>query len=178
MKNRFRRLPALVKGYLTRRLMKTEKVIQKIETIRETTQLLSNYHNLPLNKKITPEDINFHKRLIIQLENSCHEFYEIFMNYPKSAQMSLISRSRQAIMERHYRTGSVLSNSSYLSANNQSQTNIELSSATKKAIQRKKNRLNESQKNSRSKKVHRKWVYYYIIYVWIRLELNWAETSD
>ncbi|CAG2123228.1 unnamed protein product, partial [Medioppia subpectinata] len=71
-KNSFTRLPALVKGYLTRRLMKTEKVMQKIDTIREITQLLATYHNIPIrSRKISHEDINFHKRLIIQLQNSC-----------------------------------------------------------------------------------------------------------
>lgn len=132
--------------------MKTEKVLHKIKTIRDTTQLLSNYRNTS-NKRVTAEDIDFHKRLIIQLESSCHEFYDIFFNYPKSSQMALISHSRQHILERHYRTASVLSNSIYLneSFRNQGspQTNA-LSSVTKKVIQRKalKNRTNVSQMTS------------------------------
>lgn len=115
MKTRLRRLPAMVKGYLTRRLMKTETVMNKIATIRDTTQLLTSYRN-PTNKKITTEDVNFHKRLMIQLHSSCLQLYDIFFNYSKSSQMSLIRRSREAILDRHYRTASVLSNSSYIEA--------------------------------------------------------------
>ncbi|CAG2101214.1 unnamed protein product [Medioppia subpectinata] len=155
-KNSFTRLPALVKGYLTRRLMKTEKVMQKIDTIREITQLLATYHNIPIrSRKISHEDINFHKRLIIQLQNSCREFYDIFFSYSKSAQMALICRSREQILDRYFRMGSVLSNYSHLTQNcdlNSSQTKP-LSSATKRVLERKTHSKDGS---SQPKQSHKK----------------------
>jgi len=129
----FSRLPALVKGYLTRRLMKTEKVMQKIETIRETTQVMTSLNNTPSKRKISQKDLNLYKSLINQLEKSGREFYDIFFNYPKSSQMALICRSREAIRDRKYRMGPVLYNSSYLTTTrglNSSQTKP-LSSATR-----------------------------------------------
>jgi len=129
----FSRLPALVKGYLTRRLMKTEKVMQKIDTIRETTQVMTSLHNTPSKRKISQKDLNLYKSMINHMEKSGREIYDIFFNYPKSEQMALICRSREAIRERHYRMGSVLSNSSYLTTTrglNSSQTKP-LSSATR-----------------------------------------------
>ncbi|XP_054160340.1 uncharacterized protein LOC128958501 [Oppia nitens] len=149
-KQSLHRLPALVKGYLTRRLMKTEKVLQIIETIKETTQLLTTYRNLSTNRKITAEDISLHKRLIIQLENSCHDFYDIFFNYPKSAQMALISQSRQHILDRHFRMSSVLSNST-----NKSQQSFRVSSVTKKVLERKTKKMKTDSISSKSSSAHK-----------------------
>jgi hypothetical protein len=121
--------------------MKTEKVLNIIKTIRDTTTLLINFKKSPPNKDVTPEDVRFHKRLIIQLENACHEFYDVLINYPKSAQMALITRSREHLVERQFRTGSVLSTSTTLTSNLNSSLNSSitngLTSVTKKRLERK-----------------------------------------
>lgn len=151
-KKNFERLPAFVKGFLTRRLMNTEKVVYIKNMIRDTTQLLLDYKNSPPNREITVEDIKFHKRLIIQLENACHEFYDILINYPKSAQMGLIRRSCENGIERQYRTASVLSTFSNITSNLNSSINNSitsgLSSVTKKRLEKKLSIPNASQAQS------------------------------
>ena len=97
------KLPALVKGYLTRRIMTTSKVKDLIKTIKDTTILLDNYRS---EEQVAKEEIDFHRRLMIQLEKSLTDFHDIFFTYSKSEQMKLISRSREFAIEKVFRLSS------------------------------------------------------------------------
>jgi centrosomal protein CEP110 len=72
MKPKFDKLTAVVKGYLTRRLLNTEKIQNIIETIRDTVELLLRlYEENPANAQglteIKQEDQNLHHRLVQQV---------------------------------------------------------------------------------------------------------------
>lgn len=114
MKYRFRKLPALVKGYLLRRLIQTEKVQQLKRIIKDTSTILVQFKaNLFRDGKlvVTHQDILFHQRLCIQLEHACKEFYAIFFETPIAKQMDLILKTH---IYKEKRTNSALSQSSSL----------------------------------------------------------------
>lgn len=114
MKYRFRKLPAMVKGYLLRRLMQTEKVQQLKRIIKDTSTILVQFKaNLFRDGKlvVTHQDILFHQRLCIQLEHSCKEFYATFFETPIAKQMDLILKTH---IYKEKRTSSALSQSSSL----------------------------------------------------------------
>jgi len=102
--------------------MQTEKVQQLKRTIRDTSTVLLNFKaNLFRDGKltVTHEDILFHQRLCIQLENSCKQFYSIFFNTSKAKQMSMIAEHRHYVRSQIYlrekRTSSALSQGRSLS---------------------------------------------------------------
>ncbi|KAI1306504.1 Centriolar coiled-coil protein [Halotydeus destructor] len=93
----FKRLPALVKGYLTRRLMKTEYVQELKRTIADTMIELEAFRT---DDVLSPQDVLLHEQLMIQFNKSYMEFYNVFFKYSKPTQMQLIARSRELRRER------------------------------------------------------------------------------
>lgn len=88
----------MVKGYLVRRLMKTTKLINLKQTIRDTSMILINFKQNLITDGIlhvTQEDVLFHKRLCNQLEKSCKELYSVFFHLTIKKQMQMISRHRE-----------------------------------------------------------------------------------
>lgn len=110
IKKKLVRLPALVKGYLIRRLLRSEKVQQNIDVIKETLKLLKGFQVDVTD--ITEQDVDFHGRLIDQLQNSRRKFYDIFFNYPKKMQMEIIAQSRNLLLEKQFRSNSSFSTTS------------------------------------------------------------------
>lgn len=91
------KLPALIKGYLTRRIYQSEKVQYMIKTIADTQILLEDY-NKP--GQVDKGDIELHQRLMNQLERLIVDFHDIFFAYSKKEQMKLIERDRDATREK------------------------------------------------------------------------------
>lgn len=58
------RIVAVARGYLVRRLFKTEHVQSLIRTIKDTMSCAMSLHKIPM---ITREDVDLHKRLIMQV---------------------------------------------------------------------------------------------------------------
>ena len=86
---------AIVKGYLVRRLMKTERVQRIIGSMRDTMTIALQLHreaknvsmiqagiSSPLNTKpikmVTMQDVELHRRLLQQLFKDSQEFHNIF----------------------------------------------------------------------------------------------------
>lgn len=126
----FDKLAAYVKGYLTRRLLKTEKVQYTIQCIKDTTLLISNFRNEAMTRNITENDVELHARLMQQLTRNCRDFYDIFFKFSKHEQMALISRSRELSFERQFAREKKNYASGRLTASS-------LSSATLKVLERK-----------------------------------------
>ena len=152
MKMRLRRLPGLVKGYLTRRLMKTDKVQTLIKTIRDINTMMKNF-STPHRKSDKP----FMDYCIPHLKKSRHEIHEIFFKYTKVEQMSLIALKREGILNKHYKNGVPISESSYLNYSfRDAFNNSGISSATKKVMQRKTNTISDISGASKPPKYVRK----------------------
>ncbi|KAF7492241.1 Centriolar coiled-coil protein [Sarcoptes scabiei] len=100
IKEKLHRLPALVRGYLVRKLMRTNKVSNLKRTIKDTSTILVNFKKNLTNDdgclKLTLQDVLFHRRLCVQLEKACQDFYAIFFDFPISKQMQMIANHRQS----------------------------------------------------------------------------------
>ncbi|ODN04956.1 hypothetical protein Ocin01_01741 [Orchesella cincta] len=99
MKPKFDRLSAAVKGYLTRRLLHTEKCQIIVQTIRDTVDLLLKlYEEAPMigNKHtLKSQDANLHQMLIQQLTGACQSFHDIFFKLSIKERMAIIATDRE-----------------------------------------------------------------------------------
>ncbi|CAL8090044.1 unnamed protein product [Orchesella dallaii] len=99
MKPKFDRLSAAVKGYLTRRLLHTEKVQIIVQTIRDTVDLLLRlYEEVPTigsNHTVKPQDANLHQMLIQQLTGACQSFHDVFFKLSTKERMAIIATDRE-----------------------------------------------------------------------------------
>ena len=89
----FCKISALVKGHLIRRLMKTDRVLRVIGSMRDTMTIALQLHqevkeskrtlntnpvNISTPKKVSIQDIELHRRLLQQLLKDSQEFHNIF----------------------------------------------------------------------------------------------------
>ncbi|XP_066148123.1 uncharacterized protein Cp110 [Euwallacea fornicatus] len=88
---------AYAKGYLTRRLLKTEKVQNVISTIKDVLLCALELHQ---SEHIDEKDVELHRRLINQLSAALYSFHEIFFDLPIKEQMLTISLDRQRKLEK------------------------------------------------------------------------------
>ncbi|XP_055953076.1 uncharacterized protein LOC129988830 isoform X1 [Argiope bruennichi] len=93
---KFEKLPAFVKGYLTRRLFKTERVQGLIKTLQDTALLIGKLgEELTLKgDAVSEHDVDFHRQLIVQLMTTFHSIYDIFCTISIKERMKIISESR------------------------------------------------------------------------------------
>ncbi|KAJ8679554.1 hypothetical protein QAD02_015341 [Eretmocerus hayati] len=85
------KITAYAKGFLVRRLMKTEKVIALKNTYREALHCMLRLHvDAPLN---LPE-LNFHQRLQLQCDSASMDIVDLFSQSP-AKRMEMISHDRE-----------------------------------------------------------------------------------
>lgn len=104
LQRQFRRLPALVRGYLVRRLMRTDKVVTLKRTITDTSRILVQFKTNLLRESggrlvVTHSDISFHKRLCDQLEAACRQFYAVFIELPLARRLEIIAQHREHLKQ-------------------------------------------------------------------------------
>ncbi|KAG5897972.1 hypothetical protein JTB14_013546 [Gonioctena quinquepunctata] len=110
---------AHVRGYLTRRLLRTERVQSLIETIKDALLCALQLHNAD---NIDESDVELHRRLINQVSAACYAFHDIFFSLSLPEQMSVIAVDRHRKIEKAKRpisapvSGRSRSNSSQSSA--------------------------------------------------------------
>lgn len=135
----FERVSAYVKGYLTRRLLKTEKVQEIVRTIQDTKQFAYSFQTeTPIKRGVfSHQDRDLLDRIIAQLQAALLDIHEIFFEIPVHERMALIAHSRQLMEEKRLRD----SNSIRASV---STSHPRISSATLKAMERKR-KANDSE---------------------------------
>ena len=138
--SKFSKLTALVRGYLTRRLMATDRVQEMMQTIRDTTTCLRELDHG--NMTILPSDIELHRRLVQQLAGAVQAFHEVFFGPQVAERMMMISRDREKKLL------SVNGTSMKLRPRSRS-----LSSATVKSLERKLTRRDSGPTSSQSSSV-------------------------
>lgn len=86
---RFDKLSALIKGHLTRRLLKTEKVQNIVRSMRDIMNIALQLHQ---EGTAAPraEDVQLHARLLHQLQKESHSFHDVFFKYNTEQKMSII----------------------------------------------------------------------------------------
>ncbi|KAG1680895.1 Centriolar coiled-coil protein [Nymphon striatum] len=95
VKKKFDKLSALVKGHLTRKLMKTDQVQNQIQTIKDTLKFALEFQSeTPIkNNMISAEDVALHRRLISQVTDACYQLHNLFFDLSKFEQIQLIVNS-------------------------------------------------------------------------------------
>ncbi|XP_047434752.1 uncharacterized protein si:ch73-100l22.3 isoform X2 [Mugil cephalus] len=94
-------LSAAVKGFLTRRLLRTERVAQLVRTIRDTHQFLQQ---IPGKEELcSRQDVLLQERVTLQLRAARYEVYDIFFSLTARERMQLISWDRELAREKKLR---------------------------------------------------------------------------
>nr|XP_015825398.2 uncharacterized protein si:ch73-100l22.3 isoform X2 [Nothobranchius furzeri] len=95
-------LAAAIKGFLTRRLLRTERVSQLVRTIRDTQQFLQAFRQQDASRGefFSRQDVLLQKRVALQLRAAHYEVYDIFFSLSAGERMQLISWDRELVRER------------------------------------------------------------------------------
>ncbi|XP_052068672.1 uncharacterized protein LOC127707951 isoform X3 [Mytilus californianus] len=130
----FDRVSACVKGYLTRRLLVTEKVQEVVKTISDTKCFARSFQaETPIKKgQVNNQDRDLLDRIIAQLQAALLDVHEIFFDIPVWERMQIIDHDRQLRGERRLRESGATTRSSV------SSSQPRISSATLKAMERKR----------------------------------------
>lgn len=124
-------LSAAAKGFLTRRLLKTERVAQLVRTVRDTQQFLKVFQQQSPNKGLcSRHDLVLQERVTLQLRAARYELYDIFFSLSAGERMQLISMDRDLARERELRRQN--------GAGGQPKGKCSLSAATQKSLERKR----------------------------------------
>ncbi|XP_028268364.1 centriolar coiled-coil protein of 110 kDa [Parambassis ranga] len=126
-------LSAAVKGFLTRRLLKTERVVQLVRTIRDTQQFLQAFQQQSHGRGellCSRQDLLLQERVSLQLRAARYEVHDVFFSLSTRQQMQLISLDRELAWERELRRQSGHSG--------HPRGKSTLSAATRKSLERKK----------------------------------------
>ncbi|KAL7854647.1 hypothetical protein SRHO_G00168370 [Serrasalmus rhombeus] len=124
---------AAVKGYLTRRLLRTERVAQLIRTIKDTQLFLKDFRSqTPGREYSSRQDRVLQERVTLQLRSARYELHDLFFSLCPADRMQLISWDRQLARERELKQ-----------KNKEPQTGGKnsISAATRKALERKRTML-------------------------------------
>ena len=87
----FSRLSAMARGYLTRRLLSTLKVEGIISSIRDTMNTALLLHR---EATATKEDVELHRRLLLQLNKDYAQLHQIFVESSPAERVALIALDR------------------------------------------------------------------------------------
>ncbi|KAI5616648.1 centriolar coiled-coil protein of 110 kDa-like isoform X3 [Silurus asotus] len=136
---------AAVKGYLTRRLLRTERVAQLIRTIKDTQLFLQSFQPpTPGREHCSKQDRVLQERVTLQLRSARYELYDLFTMCP-AERMQMISWDRQRIREREFRSKEITELQGKLKGKGS------LSAATRKALERKRTMMLQKKAAERTK---------------------------
>jgi centrosomal protein CEP110 len=93
------KLTAIARGFLTRRLMATEKVQMLKRTIQESVSCAVQLH-LESEGPPSRADLDLHARLLAQLESACHSLHDIFFRLGIPERMAILALNRSAMQGR------------------------------------------------------------------------------
>jgi hypothetical protein len=93
------KITAHVKGYLVRRLLKTERVQTIIRTIKDTLLFILDLHNETIRPS-NPTDLQLKSILLQQLIAGCESLRNIFFEISTPGRMAIIAKDRERIRSR------------------------------------------------------------------------------
>jgi centrosomal protein CEP110 len=155
MQGKFARATAAGKGFLVRRLLKTEKLQMIIQTIRDTVELvLKLYEEVPQLKVrgwkgVNTEDADLCRRLFQQLTGACASFHDVFFKLTTPQRMAIIASDREKMkakemknfLSRSARPTRGPSSKPPRSGNNSNLSKRKISTATAKCLERRMSAL-------------------------------------
>ncbi|XP_067278006.1 centriolar coiled-coil protein of 110 kDa isoform X2 [Pseudorasbora parva] len=130
------RLTAIVKGFLTRRLLRTEKVKHLRQTVQDTQEFIRSFStNAPQrNDRLSEQDLSLQERVRAQLRAALFDIHDIFFTMTLQERLSLLQQDRDLRTERKLRE---------MEKAKSPKDKVILSAATQKSLDRKK-RVGES----------------------------------
>ncbi|XP_072337983.1 centriolar coiled-coil protein of 110 kDa-like isoform X2 [Scyliorhinus torazame] len=105
VQKRFNKVSAVAKGFLTRRLMKTEKLKQLQQTVKDTLEFINNLQTeAPLKRgAVSSQDVSLHERVIAQLRAALYEIHDIFFVLDPDERMQILCHDREIRKEKQLR---------------------------------------------------------------------------
>ncbi|KAG1931409.1 centriolar coiled-coil protein of 110 kDa isoform X2 [Pimephales promelas] len=128
------RLTAIVKGFLTRRLLTTEKVKHLRQTVLDTQEFIRSFSNnaAQRNDQLSEQDLSLQERVRAQLRAALFDIHDIFFTMTLEERLFLLQQDRELRAERKLRE-----------MEKAKSPKVILSAATQKSLERKK-RVGES----------------------------------
>uniref|UniRef100_A0A8C3VYB2 Centriolar coiled-coil protein 110 n=1 Tax=Catagonus wagneri TaxID=51154 RepID=A0A8C3VYB2_9CETA len=126
---KFNKVTAVAKGFLTRRLMQTDKLKQLRQTVRDTMEFIRSFQSeAPLKRGVvSAQDASLQERVLAQLRAALYGIHDIFFVMDAAERMSILHHDREARKEKMLRQMDKMKS-----------PRIALSAATQKSLDRKK----------------------------------------
>ncbi|KAI4876915.1 hypothetical protein NFI96_030225 [Prochilodus magdalenae] len=131
------RLTAVARGFLTRQLLKTEKVKHLCQTVKDTQEFISSFHKEAPQKRntLSDQDLSLQERVRAQLRAALFDIHDIFFEMTLDERLALLQQDRELRTERKLRE---------MEKAKSPKEKMILSAATQKVLDRKKQRVGES----------------------------------
>uniref|UniRef100_A0A8C9XY30 Centriolar coiled-coil protein 110 n=1 Tax=Sander lucioperca TaxID=283035 RepID=A0A8C9XY30_SANLU len=112
----FCRIGAIIRGFLTRRLLKTEKVRHLRQTITDTQEFIRSFQTEAPQKRglCSAEDRSLQGRVRAQLRAALYDIHDIFFEMPLGGRLALLQQERELRAERKLREMKTLKRKSRL----------------------------------------------------------------
>ncbi|XP_026181306.1 centriolar coiled-coil protein of 110 kDa [Mastacembelus armatus] len=125
------RIGAITRGFLTRRLLKTEKVKHLRQTVVDTQEFIRTFQTEAPQKKCTysPQDLSLQERVKAQLRAALYDIHDIFFEMPLGDRLALLQQDRELRAERKLRD---------MEKSKCPKERVVLSAATQRSLDRKK----------------------------------------
>ncbi|KAK2492859.1 hypothetical protein MC885_010381 [Smutsia gigantea] len=116
---KFNKITAVAKGFLTRRLMQTDKLKQLRQTVKDTMEFIRSFQSeAPLKRGVvSAQDASLQERVLAQLRAALYGIHDIFFVMDAAERMSILHHDREDKMK---------------------SPRVALSAATQKSLDRKK----------------------------------------
>ncbi|KAJ8251509.1 hypothetical protein GJAV_G00222120 [Gymnothorax javanicus] len=131
----FCRLTAVAHGFLTRRLLNTEKMRHLRQTVQDTQEFIHSFRTeAPLRRgdSVSAQDLSLQERVRAQLRAALFDVHDIFFEMPLLDRLALLQQDREVRLERKLRE---------MEKAKSPRDRVTLSAATQKALDRRKQRV-------------------------------------
>ncbi|XP_062307042.1 centriolar coiled-coil protein of 110 kDa-like isoform X2 [Osmerus eperlanus] len=143
------RLAAITRGFLTRRLLQTEKVKHLRQTVQDTQEFIRSFQTEAPQKRgpITPQDLSLQERVRAQLRAARYDVHDIFFEMPLEERLALLQQDRDVRTERKLRE---------MEKAKSPKERMTLSAATQRSLDRKKSSSRVGESPGPARKLHQK----------------------
>uniref|UniRef100_A0A8D0G6K2 Uncharacterized protein n=1 Tax=Sphenodon punctatus TaxID=8508 RepID=A0A8D0G6K2_SPHPU len=99
---KFSKITAVVKGFLTHRLLQTEKVKYLRQTVKDTMEFIKNFQSeAPLKRgAVSAQDASLQERVIAQLRVALYDIHDVFFVMEVSKRMNILRHDREVRKEK------------------------------------------------------------------------------
>ncbi|KAJ8363092.1 hypothetical protein SKAU_G00119230 [Synaphobranchus kaupii] len=127
-------LSAVARGFLTRRLLKTEKLKNLRQTVLDTQEFIHSFQTeAPLKRgPLSVQDISLQERLRAQLRAALYDVHDVFFVMPLGERLALLQQDRELRAERKLRE---------MNKGRSPRERAVLSAATQRSLDRRKQRI-------------------------------------